>query len=113
MSVIPWRVTISHQALDDIDRILSQTLTDFGTHQLQVYSGLLRDAVEALEIEGKKAKGQKARGKLGNGIYSFPIARAGRKASHLMYLRCPESDISEWMVVRILHVRMDASLHID
>lgn len=108
----PWTVTISRRALDDIDQILSQTLSGFGTHQLKVYSGLIFASITVLETEGANTPGLKLRRELGKNVYSLPIARGGKKASHRLYLRRLSAKSSDWIVVRVLHVRMDAARYV-
>lgn len=109
----PWKVIITDSALADLDNILETTVEEFGTVQLERYTGLIQSAIRELEEAGSSAPLLKSRSDIRPGIATYPIAREGKASSHLLYLRI-EKNAKERsiIIIRVLHERMDPGAHL-
>lgn len=105
-----WTVRLTVTAQRDYDEILTWTLENFGTSQVNVYNETLLLALEDLTA-GPDLLGVKHHGEIGADIFTLHVARKGRKGRHFLMLRVRQNQkILE--VLRILHDRMDLVRHI-
>ena len=105
---------LSQGADRDIEHILDETLRDFGTNQVQVYSALIDRAI-AMVADKPDRPPAKVRADLGEGVRSFHVATAsGRRggASHVIYFTVADGPAGdqELLVIRVLHDRMEPRL---
>lgn len=106
-----WIAHLTDQAAQDIENILDWTYEQFGPLQMDAYTAVINDALEAL-TEGPQQNGVRPRPELGEGVATLHVARKGRKGRHLLVFRAHEQDgVIE--VLRILHDSMDPARHLD
>lgn len=106
-----WTAHLTDQAAQEIEDILDWTYEQFGLLQMDVYTDVINDALEAL-TEGPQQNGVRPRPELGEGVATLHVARQGRKGRHLLVFRAHEQD-SVIEVLRILHDSMDLARHLD
>jgi toxin ParE1/3/4 len=106
-----WTAHLTDQAAQDIENILDWTYEQFGPLQMDAYTDVINDAIEAL-TEGPQLNGVRPRPELGEDVATLHVARKGRKGRHLLIFRVHEQDrVIE--VLRILHDSMDLARHLD
>lgn len=109
----PWKVIITDSALADLDNILETTLEEFGTVQLERYTGLIQSAIRELEGAGSSAPLLKSRSDIRPGIATYPIARESKASPHQLYIRIENTAKEPTIVIlRVLHQRMDPVAHL-
>ncbi|MBK3404166.1 type II toxin-antitoxin system RelE/ParE family toxin [Methylorubrum populi] len=106
---VPHRLT--RRADGDIERILDETRSEFGTHQLLAYSNYIDRAI-AMVADTPRRPSSKERPELGPGIRSFQVALAtGRRrgASHVLFYQVTEGfgDEDDVVILRVLPERME------
>ncbi len=103
---------LSRAARADAEQILRETGRRFGTQQRHVYQELMERA--ALMVAATPTRpGSRARDDLAKNMRSFPVELASSRrgaAAHILYY-IPEGPTGAF-IVRILHERMDPTLHI-
>ena len=104
-----WTVTISEAAKADLKNIQRWTAMNFGTAQAIRYEETLQLAIEALK-SGRETVVLREREHLGHGLFSFHVARQGRRGRHVLIVRLRKEQ--EWELVRVLHDSMDLASHI-
>lgn len=110
------RHRLTHRADDDIRRVLEETHLEFGTHQLEAYSGFIDRAI-AMVADAPDRPSSKSRPELGAGIRSFHVALAtGRRrgASHVLFYHVMEGrdGVDEVVILRALPDRMEPRLRL-
>ena len=106
-----WVTLLTAKADQDIETILNWTYEQFGPLQMDAYTGVIGDALEAL-TEGPQLVGLRWRPELGDGVATLHVARQGRKGRHLLVIRVHDSKcVIE--VLRILHDSMDLQRNLD
>lgn len=108
-----WTVRLSATAEADFEHIVQWTSERFGDTQAIVYAETLSMALAAL-TEGPDIIGVKARDEILHGLFSFHVARQGRRGRHFIMFRLARrgsGDVIE--VLRLLHDSMDLSRHFD
>lgn len=106
-----WSAHLTDKAAQDIETILDWTYEQFGPLQMDAYTGVINDALEAL-TEGPLLLDLRWRPELGNGVATLHVARLGRKGRHLLVLRVHDRErVIE--VLRILHDSMDLARHVE
>lgn len=105
-----WTVRLAAAAEADFQHIVRWTIEKFGDKQAIVYAETLATAIAAL-AEGPTPAGTRARDEILKGLFSFHVARKGRKGRHFIIFRIGSSGIIE--VLRILHDSMDLQRHFD
>ncbi|MDY0074211.1 MAG: type II toxin-antitoxin system RelE/ParE family toxin [Thauera sp.] len=106
-----WNAHLTDQAAQDIESILDWTYGQFSKRQMDAYTDVINDALEAL-AEGPQLHDVRRRPELGNGVATLHVARQGRKGRHLLVFRVHAQDgVIE--VLRILHDSMDLARHLD
>lgn len=101
MSSPEYRVKLSPKAEQDIENILRYTGETWGENQITVYRDKIIDALEMIRSNPTIGHQSRALPET-HRIYHF--------GSHVMVYRIKETEIG---VVRMLHQRMDLSLHIQ
>jgi toxin ParE1/3/4 len=105
-----WTVRLADRAAQDVEAILDWTLVQFGPLQLESYTDVINDALEALNA-GPQLIDVRWRPELGDDVATLHVARHGRKGRHLLIFRAQERDgVIE--VLRILHDSMDLQRHL-
>ena len=99
MSSHKYRLDLSDSAQQDFQDILSYTLLKWGEHQFVEYKNLLDSALNAIVYNPTVG-----RMKNGSTIRIFPVGR------HMVFYRLEKNIV---YVIRILHDRMNAALHLD
>ncbi len=106
-----WTVRLADRAAQDIEDILDWTLEHFGPLQLETYTDVINDALEALNA-GPWLIDVRKRPELGDDVATLHIARHGYKGRHQLVFRVDEAAcVIE--VLRILHDSMDLTRHLD
>lgn len=111
---MPHRLTLRAEA--DIERILDETHSEFGTHQLLAYSKHLDRAIDMVaQAPGRPSS--KDRDELGPGIRSFHVALATdrrRGASHVLFYQVMRGHgvEDEVVILRVLPDRMEPRLRL-
>ena len=106
-----WTVRLTAQADQDVEDILDWTLEQFGPLQLESYTDVINDALEALNA-GPQLIDVRRRPDLGDGVATLHVARHGRKGRHQLVFRVDETAcLIE--ILRILHDSMDPLRHLD
>ncbi len=106
-----WCARLTDQALQDIESVLDWTHEHFGGLQMDAYTDVINDALEAL-TEGPQLHDVRRRPELGADVATLHVARQGRKGRHLLVFRVHEQDgVIE--VLRILHDSMDLARHLE
>ena len=106
-----WIVRLTDQATLDVENILDWTYEQFGLLQMEAYTDVINDAIEAM-IEGPKLIDVRKCSELGNDLATLHVARHGRKGRHQLVFRVNHSE-SLIEVLRILHDSMDLVRHLD
>jgi len=86
---------ISDPATRDLQAIAEYTHSEWGAKQKKSYLNLIKQSFKTLSRSGNIGK---HRDELAQGLYSYSIKR------HVVFFRETED---EFMIIRILHVRMD------
>lgn len=106
-----WMAHLADQAAQDVEDILDWTLEQFGPLQLESYTDVINDALEALS-EGPQLIDVRRRLELGDDVATLHVARHGRKGRHQLVFRVDETArLIE--ILRILHDSMDMARHLD
>lgn len=106
----PVRLTAAAEA--DFRGIVRWTAARFGDAQARAYAEILVAALTDL-AQGPAVVGAKARDDIGSGLFTFRVARGGRRGRHSLVFRIGrqrDRDVIE--VLRILHDEMDAPRHL-
>jgi toxin ParE1/3/4 len=107
-----WRVRLTAAAETDFNRILRETAERFGERQATHYAETLLAALDALH-QGPRAPGARPRDELAKGVFTLHVARAGRRARHLVVFRIEPGHGGKFVqVLRILHDAMDLPRHV-
>ena len=107
------RIRISGPAAADIARALAISRARWGDDAHTRYTALLAEALKSLARK-PNAPISKARSELGDGIRSFHVRHVRGSAGvkdpvHVVFYRV----VGEWLeVVRMLHERMEPTLHV-
>ena len=100
-----WRVRLADRAAQDVEDILDWTFEQFGPLQLQIYTDVINDALEALNA-GPQLIDVRRRPELGDDVATLHVARHGYKGRHQLVFRVDETTcLIE--ILRILHDSMD------
>jgi len=106
-----WTVRLADQAAQDVEEILDWTLDQFGPLQLESYTDVINDALEALSA-GPQLINVLWRPELGDDVGTLHVARHGYKGRHQLVFRVDETAcLIE--ILRILHDSMDLLRHLD
>lgn len=106
-----WTVRLTDRAAQDVEDIFDWTLEQFGPLQLEPYTAVINDALEALNA-GPHWMDVCRRPELGDNVATLHVARHGRKGRHQLVFRLDEmACLIE--VLRILHDSMDLVRHLD
>ena len=81
-----WIVRLSAAAEADFRQILRWTMESFGSAQARIYAGTLSSALKELSA-GPKTIGVKERPDIATNIWTFHVARKGRKGRHFVMFR--------------------------
>lgn len=106
-----WSAYLTDQAAQDIENILDWTFEQFGPLQMEVYTDVINDALEAL-TKGPQLIDVRPRPELGDQVATIHLARQGHKGRHLLVFRIHDTDCAI-EVLRILHDSMDLARHLD
>lgn len=106
-----WTVRLTDRAAQDVEDILDWTFEHFGLRQLETYTDVINDTLEAL-TEGPANVGVRWLSELGEDVATMHVARQGRKGRHLLIFRVHDRE-SVIEVLRILHDSMDLTRHLD
>jgi len=98
MSYKPLR--ISTPAKTDLQNIATYTQKEWGIGQKKVYLGLIKKSFNTLSTVGNIGK---KRDDIDQGLYAYSIKK------HTIYFRETEQ---EFVILRILHSRMDPERHL-
>ena len=113
MVTMPWTVNLTQTANADLEAILEYTLQHHGVRQLDAYTALIENAVRDLSEQGDKAPFLRPRYAIAADLFSYPIARAGMKSPHHLYISFAINGSDRVVnILRILHERMDPDLAI-
>ncbi len=109
-----YRVTDA--AKQDFRAILKETRERFGTHQRQIYKGLIATAVKMVAADPGRG-GSWHRGGIVPGLRAFHLENAaGRRgaAAHTLYFAVehPPGGSRRVVILRLLHEGMEPNLHI-
>ena len=106
-----WTVRLADQAAQDVEDILDWTLEQFGPLQLEIYTDVINNALEALNA-GPQLIDVRKRPELGDDVATLHVARHGCKGRHQLVLRVDETAcLIE--ILRVLHDSMDLARHLD
>lgn len=106
-----WRVRLADRAAQDVEDILDWTFEQFGPLQLQIYTDVINDALEALNA-GPQLIDVRRRPELGDDVATLHVARHGYKGRHQLVFRVDETTcLIE--ILRILHDSMDFQRHLN
>ena len=86
---------ISDPATRDLQAIAEYTLSEWGAKQKESYLNLVKQSFKALSCSGNIGK---RRDEIDQGLYSYSIKK------HVVFFRETED---EFMIIRVLHGRMD------
>ena len=111
------RYRLTKAADRDIEAILRETTGTFGVLQQRRYAEIIRLGIEMVAAEPDRP-GSKPRPEFHADIRSFHLdlaaGRIGGAAHHLYYISHQFADGSEgFILLRILHERMDPGRHVD
>lgn len=104
-------VHLADQAAQDVEDILDWTLERFGPLQLESYTDVINDALEALNT-GLQLIDARWRPELGDDVATLHVARHGRKGRHQLVFRVDEA-VCLIEILRVLHDSMDLQRHLD
>jgi toxin ParE1/3/4 len=106
-----WTVRLADRAAQDVEDILDWTLEQFGPLQLETYTDVINNALEALNA-GPQLIDVRKRPELGDDVATLHVARHGCKGRHQLVLRADETAcLIE--ILRVLHDSMDLARHLD
>ncbi len=88
-------IRISDPASRDLQAIAEYTLSEWGVKQKESYLNLIKQSFKALGCSGNIGK---HRDEIAQGLYSYSIKK------HVVFFR---ETADEFMIIRILHGRMD------
>ncbi len=104
------RLTAAAEA--DFEEILRWTLAQFGEAQARAYAETLASALEGLAA-GPTVAGARKRNDIARGLFTFHVARKGRKGRHFVMFRIGHDQGREVIeVLRLLHDAMDLQRHL-
>lgn len=106
-----WTVRLTTQATQDVEDILDWTFVQFGQLQMESYTAVINEALEALN-QGPRLFDARRRPELGDDVATLHVSRQGRKGRHLLVFRVHDTE-SLIEVLCILHDSMDLSRHVD
>jgi len=109
----PWAVRLAAAAEADFHGIVRWTAERFGQRQALAYADILTLALAEL-AEGPDIIGVKSRDDIVKGLFTFHVARKGRKGRHLVLFKISKDrgrDVIE--VLRVLHDAMDLPRHLN
>jgi toxin ParE1/3/4 len=104
-----YKLRFSKEAVKDIEQVLAYTGTRFGAHKHLEYKELIRLALEEIAVDpiGWPAKN---RVEVHPDVWTFHIAKSGKKARHLFLYRVVDEDFVD--ISRLLHDSMDLRRHL-
>jgi toxin ParE1/3/4 len=105
-----WTVRLTDQAVQDVEDILDWTFEQFGPLQMEAYTDVINDALEALN-EGPQLIDVRRRPELGDDVATLHVARHGRKGRHQLIFHVHDQECVI-AVLRILHDSMDLPRHL-
>ena len=106
-----WTARLADRAAQDVEDILDWTLEQFGPLQLESYTDVINDALEALNA-GPQLIDVRGRPELGDDVATLHVARHGHKGRHQLVFRVDKmACLIE--ILRVLHDSMDLQLHLD
>ena len=106
-----WKIRLADRAAHDVEDILDWTFEQFGPLQLETYTEVINDALEALNA-GPQLIDVCRRPELGDDIATLHVARHGHRGRHQLLFRVDETNgLIE--ILRILHDSMDLQRHLD
>lgn len=88
-------IRLSDPASRDLQAIAEYTLSEWGAKQKEAYLNLIKQSFKALSHSGNIGK---HRDDIAEGLYSYSVKK------HVVFFRETED---EFMIIRILHDRMD------
>ncbi|QOV88956.1 type II toxin-antitoxin system RelE/ParE family toxin [Humisphaera borealis] len=103
------KVRLAATAKRDIEHALDWSLENFGEVQHDIYLGLIKDALSAIERD-PTAPPARLRPELRKGIWTRHIGRRGHNARHLFVYRIKRNGDVD--IARFLHDAMDITRHI-
>ena len=107
----PWTVPLTVAAEADFEDILRWTVTEFGDAQARMYAETLSAALNDLAA-GPTVIGAKKRDDIVKGLFTFHVARNGRKGRHFVMFRLGRAADREVIeVLRLIHDAMDLQRH--
>ena len=107
-----WTVRLTAAAEADFEEILRWTVDQFGEAQTRIYADTISAALNDLTA-GPTMVGAKKRGDILKGLFTFHVARMGRKGRHFVMFRvgrAPDREVIEGL--RLLHDAMDLQRHL-
>lgn len=106
-----WTVRLANRAAQDVEDILDWSLEQFGPLQLETYTAVINDALEALN-KGPQLIDVRRRPELGDDVATLHVSRHGRKGRHQLVFRVDETAcLIE--ILRVLHDSMDLVRNLD
>lgn len=109
----PYRVRLAAAARQDIEDILAASAERFGDRQARRYARLIADAIEDC-ARGRAGPLLRHRDEVRPGLASLHLARRGRPARHVLFLRLDASAEPPTIdIVRVLHDAMDPRRHLE
>jgi len=108
---VPWPVRLTAAAETDFRGIVQWPAERFGQAQARAYGETLSMALAALAV-GPTAIAVKPRDDIAKGLFSFHVARAGRKGRHFVIFRISGNEDAAIEVLRLLHDSMDLPRHL-
>lgn len=109
MTTANWRIRLSGPAQSDIRDIYRWTIGRFGVAQADAYLSVINAALDELR-SGPETLGTRARPEIAPGVYTYHIARHGRRGRHFLLFRVHASE-RRVIVGRVLHDAMDLARH--
>ena len=107
-----WKIQLTAAAEANFEEVLRWTATQFGEAQARIYAGTVSAALNELAA-GPTAAGAKKRDDILQGIFTFHVARKGRKSRHLVMFRVGHTaDYEVIEVLRLLHDAMELQRHL-
>lgn len=106
-----WTIRLSAAAQNDFAGIIDWTIEQFGKRQATTYARALTAAIQELDA-GPSQAGVKQRPEIGDGMFTFHVARRSRKGRHFILFRVPDPQARTLEIVRLLHDSMDLPRHV-
>ena len=104
-----FTLRFSRVCVHDIQRVLLYTLEQFGPRKHEQYKGLVREAVADIRHDPRRPPAR-AHPEIGAHVFTFHIARRGKRARHYFLYRVANESVVE--VGRFLHDAMELRRHV-